>query len=157
MAPLSWTRLGLAGAVSAALAWVLTRLMVGGGVTPLAVPWTVLAVSLAGAGIAVALGWSVRQYRKGRNPGLSPLRAARIVVYSQACAFAGAILSGGLGGYALALEWNHAPRRAVAISALVAAFGALLLLVAGVIAERWCRIDDDEDQARPGRADGATA
>ena len=152
MNPLSWSRLALIGAVMAAVAWGLTRLLVTSGHTPLAVPWTVLLVAFAGGVLALGFGWSVRQYRKGRNPGLSPLRAARTVVYAQACAYAGVIIAGGYGGYglALSLEWSHAPRRDVAISAFLAALGGLALAVAGAVAEHWCRDDShDEKNAKP--------
>ncbi len=148
MAPLSWTRLALIAGALGLIAWVLTRTMLTSGHSPLAVPWTVLAVSLAGAGLALAFAWSVRQYRRGKNPGLSALRAARTAVYAQASAYAGAIIAGAYAGYgfAIALEWSHEPRREVALSALVAAAGGLALTVAGLVAEHWCRADDGDDE-----------
>lgn len=156
MSPLSWPRLTLLAGVMGAVAWVLTRVLVGSGRSPLAVPWTVLVVAAAGAALALALGWSVRQYRKGKNPGLSAIRAARTAVYAQACAYAGAITAGAYAGYgfAIALEWSHGPRRDVAVSGLVAAAGGVALVVAGLVAEHWCRADDgdDDENKQPGTA-----
>lgn len=151
MTPLSKTRLAIIAVVMAAVAWGITRLGLAAGRSPLAVPWTVVVVAGAGAALALAFGWSVRQYRAGHNPGLSAMRAARTAVFAQACAYTGSIIAGAFGGYALALalEWSHAPRREVAISALVAVAGGLVLAVAGLVAEHWCKHDggDREDSA----------
>ncbi|WP_296665975.1 DUF3180 domain-containing protein [Demequina sp.] len=148
MSPLSRPRLALLGALMAAVGWAITRMLVSAGRSPLPVPWTVLVVSVGAAVLALVLGWSVRQYRKGKNPGLTGLRAARTVVYAHACAYSGAIVGGAYAGYglALALDWGHLPRREVAISALVAALGGLALVVAGLIAEHWCRDDEQRDK-----------
>ncbi|WP_162197273.1 DUF3180 domain-containing protein [Demequina pelophila] len=155
MTPLSWVRLaGLAAGVGA-VAWIITRVLVTSGHTPYPVPWSVLVVSGAAAVLAFALGWAVRQYRKGDNPGLNPLRAARTAVYAHACAYAGAILAGAYGGYglSLALDWSHGPRREVAISGFVAALGGIALVIAGLWVEHWCRADDDDDhKGGPGGA-----
>ena len=61
---------------------------------------------------------------------------------AQASAYAGALLGGMYGGYGLVLlrDWSHAPRREAAIAAGLAALGGLVMLVAGVVAEWWCRI-----------------
>ncbi len=149
---LTWQRLALVAAVAAVLAWAITRIAASNGYTPLTIPWTVEVVSVAAAVITLAFGWQVRQYQRGKRPSLSAIRAARTVVLAQASAYAGAVLAGGYGGYGfgVALEWSHEPRREVAISALVAAASGLVLLVAGAIAEHWCRTggDDDEDAQR---------
>ncbi|HZL81038.1 MAG TPA: DUF3180 family protein, partial [Demequina sp.] len=43
---------------------------------------------------------------------------------------------------------SHTPRREAAIAAGLAALGGAVMVAAGVIAERWCRIgpDDDNDE-----------
>ncbi len=157
MSPLSWVRLTITAALMAVVAFVVSRILLGAGHTPMTVPWTALVVSVAVAGIVVWLGWTVRQYRRGDNPGLSGLRAMRIAVIAQAAAYTGALLAGGYGGYgvAVALEWAHAPRREVALSALLGLLGAAVLAVAGKLAERWCKLDGDDRDDPP--AEGATA
>ncbi|MDN4484211.1 DUF3180 domain-containing protein [Demequina lignilytica] len=152
MSPLSTSRLGITAAIMGAVAFVVSRFLIDGGHTPTAVSWVSLLVSAAVAVMILWLGWTVRQYRAGSHPGLSALRAARTAVLSQAVAYTGAIMAGGFGGYALAvgLEWGHAPRREVAISALVAMLGAIAMAGAGRVAEHWCKIGgDDEDDAAP--------
>ncbi len=156
MTPLTVQRLTLIVSVTAVLMWVLSRLMQNQGVTPSLVPWTAVAVSIVAGGLALWWAWSVRQYLRGNKPSLNPLKAARIVVFAQAAAYGGAILMGAYGGYALSLldQWGHAPRREVAISALIAAASGLVLLVAGWVAERWCRIDQsDRDNDPPADAE----
>jgi H+/Cl- antiporter ClcA len=152
VAHLSWRRLALVGAVAALAGWLITRIVVSRGATPLAVPWTVGLVCLIASATALVLAWSVRQYKRGNRPSLSGLNAARIAVFSQACAYAGAAVAGAYGGYAIALldTWEHAPRRETAVSAMIAALAGLILLVAGVIAEHWCRTDRRDDDADRG-------
>lgn len=156
MSPLSWQRLVSIGLGAVVLAAVGVRAMLAWGVTPMVVPWTVLGVSAAAGVLALWLGWQVRRYVSGDGPRLDLLRAARTAVYAQACAYVGAALAGAYGGYALGLmdAWAHGPRRAVIISALVAAVGGVLLAIAGAVAEHWCRHrdDDDEDGAAPSPA-----
>lgn len=149
MAHLTWKRLGLVGVISGLAGWLVARLALSRGGTPLAVPWTVEFVCVAAGVTALVMAWSVRQYKRGKRPELSGLRAARTVVFAQASAFAGAAVAGAYGGYALALAdtWQHAPRRETAITAILAAVAGLVLLVCGLIAEHWCKTDrhDDED------------
>jgi hypothetical protein len=153
MTPLTWQRLALAAGVSGAATWLVSQLVVGRGATPVPVPWTVTAVSLVAAAASLGSAWEVREFVHGKRPGLPALKAARIAVLAQASAFTGALVAGACGGYAvtLALDWGHAPRREVAIGALIAALGGVVLMVAGWIAERWCRVDppsgDDDAHA----------
>ncbi len=151
MAYLTWQRLALVGLSALALAWLMTEVMTNRGASPEPVPWTTHVVVVVAGGFALWLGWQVRQYLKGNKPGLDGLRAARTAVYAQACAYLGAILTGAYGGYALGLmdQWSHAPRRAVVISALLGAASALVLLVAGAIAEQWCRHNREDDETEP--------
>lgn len=150
MQQLTWQRLATVGAITLALALVLTLLMQRAGATPLAVPWTFDVVCLALGALALWFGWQVRQYLLGRRPSLDGLRAARTVVLAQATAYVGVIIAGACAGYAVGLadDWDHDPRRAVIVSALIAAGAAVATMVAGVVAERWCRHGDDgEDEA----------
>lgn len=151
MTHLNWRRIGLVVVVAGLAGWLISRVAVSRGATPLGVPWTVELVCVVAATAALVLAWAVRQYKHGSRPNLDGLRAARTVVFAQACAYAGAAVAGVYGGYAISLldSWQHAPRRETAISALIAVLGGLILLTAGVIAEHWCKTDprdDDPDQ-----------
>ncbi|WNM24926.1 DUF3180 family protein [Demequina capsici] len=159
MTPLTWRRLALWVGVSVLLAWGAAALLLARGQAPVAVPLSLPIGCLIAGGIAIAWGWTVRAYQRGHRHHVDPMKALRTVAFAQACAYSGAVLGGGLGGYALALTayWDHAPRRSIAIEALIAAAAAVAMLVAGVIAERWCRIDDDGDQHDAGPGAGAGA
>lgn len=147
MAPLSWQRLTLVGLVSLTLVWLIGAGLDSSGTTPPHVPWSATAIPLVAAACALWFGWQVRRFLTGKKPNLSALRAARTAVFAQACAYAGAVLTGAYGGYALSLldDWSHGPRREVIISALIAAGAALILVVAGLVAEHWCKHSDDDD------------
>ena len=147
MEHLTWQRLTLIAVITLALCWLITRVALGDGYTPASIPWTLPVICVVGGVLTLVFAWPVRQYQRGKHPGLDGLRAARAAVFAQACAYAGAILASGLVGYALGVggDWSHGPRRDVAVSALVAALGAALLLAAGVIAEHWCRTKPPED------------
>lgn len=155
MKHLTWTRLAALGGGALAVGWLVSMLALNSGRVPVAVPFTMTVVCLVGGAVSLALGWTVRAYKKGDRPHLDAGRAVATAAYAQACAYAGAVLAGGLVGYALALDWGHGPRRSIAIEALVSALAALALLVAGVVAERWCRTEDHDDDL-DGPASGAT-
>ena len=147
MEHLTWQRLALVAAATFALAWLITRVALGNGYTPATIPWTLPVICIVGGVLSLVFAWPVRQFQRGKNPGLDGLRAARAAVFAQACAYAGVLLGGGLLGYALGVggDWSHGPRREVAITALLAAAGAAVLLIAGLIAEHWCRTKPPED------------
>jgi hypothetical protein len=147
MEHLSWSRLTLIAGVTLGLSYVIGRLAIGSGYTPSAIPLTVAAVCLIGGVLALVFAWPVRQYQRGKNPGIDALRAARAAVFAQASAYAGVLLGSGFVGYALAVagEWSHEPRREIAVTALVAALGAVALLVGGAVAEHWCRTKPPDD------------
>lgn len=129
--------------------WGVSNVALRAGASPVLVPWTTLLVGIVLGGVVIAAGWAVRQVRLGRRR-MDPTRAVRTAVLGQASAYAGALLAGCYGGYALTLipYWSHAPRREAAIAAGLAALGGVVMLAAGIIAERWCRIgpDDDDDE-----------
>ncbi len=137
---LTLPRVGGTAVVVGVLSWLVDFFLLRRGATPLPVPWTVPAsLIIAGAG-ALALGWMVKQFQEGKRPNLDPLQAARTAMFAQAAAYSGAVLSGVYIGHLVALlpDWSHAPRREVILAAALAALAAVLLSVAGWIAERWC-------------------
>ena len=141
-------RLLVVAALSLAVASGGLRLAEGRGATLLPVPALASAVLLLIAALVMSLGWTVRQYTKGKRPGLDPLLAARTVVLATASTYTGALLSGWYGGQVLIVLRDLAfpARRAVAVSAGAALVCAVLLAVAGLVVERWCEV-------RPGDPD----
>jgi hypothetical protein len=133
----------LVAAFTWAGAWVAVRC---GGTAP-EVSWLAAGVEALIAGVVFALGWSVRQYQQGARPNLDPMRAARAAMLAKAACYTGALLFGwycGLAGYHLCdtVVPGHAAR---ALTAAVAALGAVALAVTGLIVERFCRLPPPDD------------
>ena len=106
--------------------------------------------------MASCCGWPARcaaTCRGGPTTSLDPLRAARTVVLAQAAALTGSAAAGWYLGQLvvvltdLSLEANRG--RLLPLGALVVA--GVALAAAGLVAQRWCRIDppaEDDDEAR---------
>lgn len=99
---------------------------------------------VAMGGLVLWMARPVRRYLTGQAKGsLDPLRAARVVVLAQAAALTGAAAAGwylsqiAVVATDLSLVANQG--RLLPLGALVVA--ALALAAAGVVAQRWCRID----------------
>lgn len=98
-------------------------------------------------GLVLWLARPVRRYLQGRATStLDPLRAARTVVLAQASALTGSAAAGWYLGQLvvvlsdLSLEANRG--RLLPLIALVVA--GVALATAGLVAQRWCRIDPPE-------------
>lgn len=149
MTPMRPARLFAIALVVGVVAWSLLRLLEAAGGLPLPQPWT----APAGMGvIAVAVlvaGWPVRRWTRGdRSRRLDALRAARTLVLARASAYSGSALVGFyLAQGVLALpDLAVETRRERLWLALLAAGAAMLMVAAGLLVERWCRLPpDDED------------
>jgi hypothetical protein len=123
------------------------------------VPWLVVAVELLIAAVVFAMGWAVRQFLRGKRPDLSPIRAARTAVLAKACCYTGAPLAGWYGGQALGHLIDALPGSGMrAAAAGVAAGGALVMAVVGLVVEGFCQVpppQDDEAASRPMAPDPA--
>ena len=118
------------------------------------VAWPVVVVELLIAAVVFAMGWAVRQFLRGKRPGLDPIRAARTAVLAKAACYTGALLTGWYGGQVVAFFGDAAlpGNGGRAVSAAVAAGGAVVLAVVGLVVEWFCRVppQDDEKQREPG-------
>ena len=147
--PLHLLVLALAGGV---LAWLVQLGLAASG-RPVVIPPTTLGVALALIGVViVTMAWPVRRVAR-RRPGArgDPFYATRVVMLAKASSLAGALLGGaGVGVLAYLLTRSVLPAVSSIAMAVIAAVGAILLLVAGLVAEHWCTIppDDDDEQAR---------
>jgi hypothetical protein len=143
VARLTWRRVTLTAATTAGLGWLAVALLARSGGTPAVIPWTLPPLLVATAGLALWLGWRVKQFRDGKRPDLDPIQAVRAAMFGQASAYAGAALAGAYLGYAIGLlpDWSHEPRREIIVSAIIALAAAAVLCAAGWIAERWCATD----------------
>jgi hypothetical protein len=149
-------RLLLVAAVSTVLSLAALRVAESRGAIILPVPSLSNLVVLLIAAVVVTLGWSVRQYKAGKRPGLDPLLAARTVVLATASAYTGSLLAGWYAGHVLLVITDLAieARRAVAVAAAVALLCSVLLAVVGLVVERWCEVKppQDDESSGPGAA-----
>lgn len=124
------------------------------------VTWLTVAVELIIAALVFAGGWQIHAFRERRSQRMpSPQWARRVVAAAQASAAVGAALTGWYGGHvAAALHNLNSDRvRDIAIVAFVASLAAVVLVVAGLVVQHWCRIDEDNDDADRPRGGGAVA
>ena len=152
MTPTRWTTPVGVALVAAVVGFALVGPLEMLGLTLTRLPWTAVAAVLLLAGTVLVLGWPVRRWNRGhRDRPLDPLRAARTAVLGQASALAGAALLGWYLGQVVHLLPDVAyplPRQSVT-SLLVASGASAVLLVAGLVVERWCRLPEDDDDTPP--------
>jgi hypothetical protein len=119
------------------------------------VPPVSLAVTLAGVGaLVLAFAWPVRQAVRGKGERrIDPFRAARTAVLAKASSITGAlVLGGGLGIVAFLVTRTVLPSSTTVWAAAATAFGAALLLAAGLVAEHFCTLPPDEPDEEEGAA-----
>ncbi|KZX20293.1 DUF3180 domain-containing protein [Rathayibacter tanaceti] len=139
--------LGLAGAV---VGFLLDLAIAAAGrpviIPPLTVPVTLVVVG------AVVLGFAIPIHRATtgavRRP-IDPFRAMRVVVLAKASSHVGALLLGASGGVLVYLLSRAIPSLGSVWQDVATIVGALVLLVAGLVAEHLCTIppSDDDDSA----------
>lgn len=155
MRPLKWRVLAITLVIATAAGAGVSLLALRGGSAPVHVPKTTLLVGIAVGAAVLVMAWPIRQLKRGKRGRIDATRAVRTAMLAQASAYAGAVLGGMYGGFALVLlrDWSHEPRKDAAIAAGVAALGGLIMLGAGVVAEWWCRITQSGpgDKAHEGR------
>jgi len=151
----SVTSLALAAVLGAVVLWLMQLLLVSVG-EPVLVPprtWSVALVLLGGA--IMALAWPIRSaVRAGSWSALiDPFYATRVVLLAKSMSIGGAALMGGAAGIVIFLV----SRPVVASDSLwlsgAAIVGAIVLMVGGVVAERWCTLppgaSEGEHMAQP--------
>ncbi len=120
-------------------------------------PW-LAGVLLVVIGVLVLwLARPVKRYLEGRAlVPLDPIIAARTVVLAQAAALTGAAAAGWvLGQLAVVLgDLTLVANQERVLPFAVLLLASLGLAVAGMVAQRWCRIDRDDDEREDERAAG---
>ncbi len=153
MTPARGRTLPLVALLVAALGWLVLDLWTGQGNENPPVPWTVVLGTAALAFAVLVAGWEVRRTVRGRSlRPVHPLSAARAAVLAKAAAYGGAALTGWYVAQALVLLPEPVgARRTRLLVACAAALAAAGLAVAGLVAQRWCRVPPrDEDDPDPG-------
>ncbi len=142
------------------------RLLVGLAVLGAAVGWTVVAVIEDGGGVVPTVSWlspvawgflaallflaarNTHQRIQVRRERVDPQRAVFLLLIAKASAFVGALCTGVYAGFALAfidaLDISG-PRNRAIISGLSAVIAALVV-TAGLLLERACRVPRNPDE-----------
>lgn len=142
----------LLAAFGATATWFVQVALAAAGRPVILPPYTLgIALLLIGV-VIVAMAWPVWRVSR-RVPGarVDPFYATRVVILAKASSLGGALLAGGgIGIVAYLLSRSVVPGVGSIAMAVSAAVGAILLLVAGLLAEHWCRIPPDDDNEHPG-------
>jgi hypothetical protein len=143
-------------AVGAAVGWLLESGLVAMGMAIIPPPVT-LSVSLALVAVVI-VGMAVPVFRAARGTAtqrIDPFYATRVVVLAKASSLAGALLAGGaVAILGFILTRSIVPTVGSVPLAVAASVCAVLLLVAGLAAERMCTLppqDDETNSPRPSK------
>jgi hypothetical protein len=157
MRPTTWRLLVGIALITGAVTWGFLHVWMNGyGALP-DVPWpSAVVIAVFGASVLVA-ALALRPRLRGRegHEPVDPLVAARWGVLSLACSRAGALFAGVYGGFLVtAVEDLTIPfHRHVALAAGACVLASLLLLAAGLVLERVCRLppppDEDSEESGP--------
>ena len=140
----AWTAVVLLAA--GVLGWLAALAAPSMGLPAPAVRRTGLITAAAVCVLVLALAWRVRRDReKPVAERMDPLAAARTLVLGQAVGFTGAALAGWHAGVAGQVASHTGTRAPTVVDAALLTVGGLVMLVAGLVVEAWCRIPPEED------------
>ncbi len=165
MKPISPLRLLVIGIILAVAGWSATVVTSRYSMATPVLPATALATMGVIVAITLILGIRVLRWRNSlkdsskKKTVLDPLLAARTLVLAQACAYAGTVLLGWHVGIFLdqLRIWSLRSDQGITWLALAMAGGGLVMIVVGLLVERFCRIPPEDGDTKgvdgkPGRA-----
>ncbi|MDP9987097.1 hypothetical protein J2S98_002256 [Arthrobacter oryzae] len=171
MKPINPLRLLLIGVILAIAGWSATVVTSRYSIATPVLPATALATMGVIVIITLILGIRILRWRNSLKPNstvkktqLDPLLAARTLVLAQACAYAGTVLLGWHVGIFLdqLRIWSMRSDQGITWLALAMAGGGLVMIIVGLIVERFCKIPpEDSDpnldgkKGRPARGEAA--
>jgi lysylphosphatidylglycerol synthetase-like protein (DUF2156 family) len=100
--------------------------------------------------LTLVLGIRVLRWRNGKKKKmLNPILAVWTLVLAQACAYTGSVLLGWHAGIFLdqLRLWNLRSAQGITWQALIMAGGGLVMVVVGLVVERFCRIPPEDGDA----------
>ncbi|MGO4804538.1 DUF3180 domain-containing protein [Arthrobacter sp. 2MCAF15] len=103
--------------------------------------------------LTLVLGIRVLRWRNGKKKKiLNPILAAWTLVLAQACAYTGTVLLGWHAGiFVEQLRlWNLRSNQDLTWQALAMAGGGLIMVIVGLVVERFCRIPPEDGDADSG-------
>ncbi len=141
----------LLGSLAAVFGWAVRSITIRLDVAePVIAVWTVVVVFLLAAGVASVAWRTWRVLQRPTRRGVERFEAYQAVnrlMLGKAAAMAGAMVLGGYVGFAIAhlgITPTELSRQRLVRSGL-AALGGVLLLVAGLVLERACRVRGEDD------------
>ncbi|SDH39232.1 DUF3180 family protein [Agrococcus jejuensis] len=144
----STTTLVVTWIVAAAAGFAVDAMLASAGRPILPLPPTIGVVMAGIAVVLVAFAWPVRQMvRGGRKVGFR--HATGVLAGAKASALVAGVLGGWASGALLFLLTRAAVSGDAVTMSLATMGGAVLLLVAALLAESWCMLPPDEDGASP--------
>ena len=157
MKPINPLRLLLIGLILTIAGWAATALTNRYGMATPVLPATALATMGVIVAITLILGIRVLRWRNSNRDStkkktvLNPILAARTLVLAQACAYAGTVLLGWHAGIFLdqLRVWSLRSDQGITWLALAQAGGGLVMIVVGLVVERFCKVPP-EDGETPG-------
>ncbi|MDF2052028.1 DUF3180 domain-containing protein [Arthrobacter sp. Cr_A7] len=165
MKPINPLRLMLIGIILAIAGWAATVVTSRYSMATPVLPATALATMGVIVAITLILGIRVLRWRNSitnanakKKTVLDPLLAARTLVLAQACAYAGTVLLGWHVGIFLdqLRIWSLRSDQGITWLALAMAGGGLVMIVVGLLVERFCKIPPEDGDTKgvdgkPGR------
>src|SRR6476661_8220857 len=156
MKPINPLRLLLICVILAIAGWSATVVTSRFSMATPVLPSTALATMGVIVVITLILGIRILRWRNSHQPNskakktqLDPLLAARTLVLAQACAYAGTVLLGWHAGIFLdqLRIWNLRSDQGITWVAVAVAGGGLVMIVVGLLVERFCRIPPEDTDA----------
>ena len=154
MKPINPLRLLFIGLALTVAGWSTTVVTTRYSMATPVLPATALATMAVIVAITLILGIRVLRWRNStkRKTARDPILAARTLVLAQACAYAGTVLVGWHAGIFLdqLRIWNLRSDQGITWVAVAVAGGGLVMIVVGLLVERFCKIPPEDTDAAPG-------
>lgn len=141
----------LTGLIAAIVSGILTGLIINSGSTPMMPNLFLGAFFALLAGVLAYLGKHIRRYRNRESTWMDALAAARTAALARASIFIGALTGGVFVGIAVPSLFHSDAEYLlwVAVYGLIVSVCAWIATVVGIVVERRCIIDIDDDGSVP--------
>ncbi|MFP3581033.1 DUF3180 domain-containing protein [Arthrobacter sp. fls2-241-R2A-200] len=140
--------------IAAVIGWLASTSTVRFSMPTPVLPVSALVTMGVIAGLTLVMGIRVLRWRNGKKKHmLNPILAARTLILAQACAYAGTLLFGWHAGISLDLLGVGSLRsdQGILANALLTGGGGVVMIIVGVVVERFCRIPpEDFEGGTPG-------
>jgi hypothetical protein len=143
--PTTMVTLAIIGGV---VAWALEVVLSALGQPAIVPPWSWgVGLGLLGA-LVLAIAWPIRQrlHLAPRRDLLDPFYATRVVLLAKSTSVAGSLFLGAAMGVGIFFLTRPVVTEDTLWASAMALLGAILLMVGGTTAERWCTLPPDSAQ-----------